>query len=169
MQFRSFVEQSPTRTAFWDQAIVDMKDDGRRTYASAAGKRLFNTELDELPFADASLVDAMLFCNWLSVEDGFSPCYEIPDVDDVTTIIVDHSQNGYRLPTYLEWNAASKAVPQPSQILNAWTSEKVDEPRPVRRHPPNQNGLFDTYGNVCLLYTSPSPRDATLSRMPSSA
>ena len=25
------------------------------------------------------------------------------------------------------------------------------------------------YPNVCLLYTSPSPRDATLSRMPSSA
>ena len=25
------------------------------------------------------------------------------------------------------------------------------------------------YGNICLLYTSPSPRDATLSRMPSSA
>ena len=27
----------------------------------------------------------------------------------------------------------------------------------------------DTRGEVCLLYTSPSPRDATLSRMPSSA
>ena len=27
---------------------------------------------------------------------------------------------------------------------------------------------FD-YGMICLLYTSPSPRDATLSRMPSSA
>ena len=26
-----------------------------------------------------------------------------------------------------------------------------------------------TIGNGCLLYTSPSPRDATLSRMPSSA
>ena len=26
-----------------------------------------------------------------------------------------------------------------------------------------------TSGNTCLLYTSPSPRDATLSRMPSSA
>ena len=25
------------------------------------------------------------------------------------------------------------------------------------------------YGRICLLYTSPSPRDATLSRMPSSA
>ena len=29
-------------------------------------------------------------------------------------------------------------------------------------------GIFG-HGNVCLLYTSPSPRDATLSRMPSSA
>ena len=28
--------------------------------------------------------------------------------------------------------------------------------------------LKDEYG-ICLLYTSPSPRDATLSRMPSSA
>ena len=28
---------------------------------------------------------------------------------------------------------------------------------------------FDGYNKTCLLYTSPSPRDATLSRMPSSA
>ena len=27
----------------------------------------------------------------------------------------------------------------------------------------------ESYLNICLLYTSPSPRDATLSRMPSSA
>ena len=29
--------------------------------------------------------------------------------------------------------------------------------------------LNDPIGMICLLYTSPSPRDATLSRMPSSA
>ena len=29
--------------------------------------------------------------------------------------------------------------------------------------------LVGTLANTCLLYTSPSPRDATLSRMPSSA
>ena len=29
--------------------------------------------------------------------------------------------------------------------------------------------VVDNYGSACLLYTSPSPRDATLSRMPSSA
>ena len=30
-------------------------------------------------------------------------------------------------------------------------------------------GIFNWLLNACLLYTSPSPRDATLSRMPSSA
>ena len=30
-------------------------------------------------------------------------------------------------------------------------------------------GIFDTHNHGCLLYTSPSPRDSTLSRMPSSA
>ena len=30
-------------------------------------------------------------------------------------------------------------------------------------------GIYDTMNYICLLYTSPSPRDATLSRMPSSA
>jgi len=36
---------------------------------------------------------------------------------------------------------------------------------------PNPTTLEEMYGNLltCLLYTSPSPRDATLSRMPSSA
>ena len=29
--------------------------------------------------------------------------------------------------------------------------------------------IYAETGNICLLYTSPSPRDATLSRMPSSA
>ena len=34
----------------------------------------------------------------------------------------------------------------------------------------HQGNLFvDTKGNICLLYTSPSPRDKTVSRMPSSA
>ena len=32
-----------------------------------------------------------------------------------------------------------------------------------------QEVLKELYFNTCLLYTSPSPRDATLSRMPSSA
>ena len=33
----------------------------------------------------------------------------------------------------------------------------------------NRRGATILFGEACLLYTSPSPRDATLSRMPSSA
>ena len=36
---------------------------------------------------------------------------------------------------------------------------------PTYAHDPHFRGRFES----CLLYTSPSPRDATLSRMPSSA
>ena len=35
--------------------------------------------------------------------------------------------------------------------------------------PQDQRPVFETAISTCLLYTSPSPRDATLSRMPSSA
>ena len=34
---------------------------------------------------------------------------------------------------------------------------------------PEVMNAFNTQQIICLLYTSPSPRDATLSRMPSSA
>ena len=50
-------------------------------------------------------------------------------------------------PTYLSWEE-SAAIPVAG--LTAW--------RALVRH-----------GRICLLYTSPSPRDATLARMPSSA
>ena len=40
----------------------------------------------------------------------------------------------------------------------------ISDAKPLIR----QEGVIDKY-LVCLLYTSPSPRDATLSRMPSSA
>ena len=36
-------------------------------------------------------------------------------------------------------------------------------------HVPELSSQGFLVGSICLLYTSPSPRDATLSRMPSSA
>ena len=40
---------------------------------------------------------------------------------------------------------------------------------PVIKKYKNGNTLENLKWGICLLYTSPSPRDATLSRMPSSA
>ena len=49
-----------------------------------------------------------------------------------------------------------------------WLVETLEEYSSTGRHP---SIAIDGDGtvNICLLYTSPSPRDATLSRMPSSA
>ena len=46
----------------------------------------------------------------------------------------------------------------------AWKRENEIDPMRLRPHPYEFCMYYD-----CLLYTSPSPRDATLSRMPSSA
>ena len=52
-------------------------------------------------------------------------------------------------------------------------SENFHEDARIEAKPANQKGKTKvgavTIDNTCLLYTSPSPRDATLSRMPSSA
>ena len=48
------------------------------------------------------------------------------------------------------------------------TGDSIDQPAYKYSDFAGRAELIDTTG-TCLLYTSPSPRDATLSRMPSSA
>ena len=50
--------------------------------------------------------------------------------------------------------------------LGLWADAMVVAPTTATTLAKLANGIAD---NICLLYTSPSPRDATLSRMPSSA
>ena len=50
------------------------------------------------------------------------------------------------------------------QAYYEWMPVRVADPTDLRR-----NNRSFAYGNLCLLYTSPSPRDRTRSRMPSSA
>ena len=79
------------------------------------------------------------------------------------------------LPT--EQGVLVKALPTPSAtgVRRAQTgADHVTEARLL--HQTNRAGLADAANGqdnvearTCLLYTSPSPRDATLSRMPSSA
>ena len=59
----------------------------------------------------------------------------------------------------LSWNSVELPMIMPKPDLTALTGG-------YRKTPVLQIGA-EVY--VCLLYTSPSPRDATLSRMPSSA
>ena len=50
------------------------------------------------------------------------------------------------------------------------TAERPEDCEPGTLRFNTDVGSLEVFrGNTCLLYTSPSPRDATLSRMPSSA
>ena len=54
------------------------------------------------------------------------------------------------------------------QVVNVHCTDtdKENKGRVVRMHP---KGIDVELNNICLLYTSPSPRDREKSRMPSSA
>ena len=58
-----------------------------------------------------------------------------------------------------------------SFIVQAAESSPTDHPSETHLHRNlnNRHIQLIAIGGACLLYTSPSPRDATLSRMPSSA
>ena len=55
---------------------------------------------------------------------------------------------------------------EPVDTLSALTDDTVNEKTNIAG---SLNGLLDDLNKTCLLYTSPSPRDGLLSRMPSSA
>ena len=57
-------------------------------------------------------------------------------------------------------------TPAMALIQDDWIAQKIErtQKHAFTKHP-ETNSCFD----VCLLYTSPSPRDRTRSRMPSSA
>ena len=58
-----------------------------------------------------------------------------------------------------------------SEILRIATAGSVDDGKStlIGRLLYDSKSIFEDQLESCLLYTSPSPRDATLSRMPSSA
>ena len=58
-----------------------------------------------------------------------------------------------------------KPAQSQSSILQESSKESTQQPQKIT------NGIVfkDAQGNICLLYTSPSPRDKRQSRMPSSA
>ena len=60
-----------------------------------------------------------------------------------------------------------KDIPESAQFFKPWNSEYQDWAVDIGLFDKPAPYVFDIY--ICLLYTSPSPRDGLLSRMPSSA
>ena len=130
------------------------------------------------PVMNVNWYDAVEYCNWLSVEAGFDPCYAIdknredpnninPSDDMKWTVRCDFNKNGYRLPTEAEWEYAATGGVESKGHIYAGTSDMDSlhlygnyEPfsgddkdgykytSPVRSYRPNELGLYDMGGNV---------------------
>src|SRR5665647_3833279 len=79
-----------------------------------------------------------------------------------------------RLAPYLAYSAGVESASGPPARGRAGSGLDAGRIRQVRRQPSGRRQAADLRRNVldqvaCLLYTSPSPRDGLLSRMPSSA
>ena len=93
------------------------------------------------------------------------------------SLIVKARANGadylYSLLTSYEDAPAGKAVPEGMYYNAAYSGHMIAMPQPLYgddvEYADGADTSMDAVAKDCLLYTSPSPRDATLSRMPSSA
>ena len=87
----------------------------------------------------------------LVVSTGFDRTRDMPEAWRIQPGLWDTGWIHFALKTCVHYNVISQAPPG------------------AHRHQTHHEELRSTSAYTCLLYTSPSPRDATLSRMPSSA
>lgn len=107
---------------------------------------------DNRPVEQVSWYEAVTFCNKLSENQGFDPCYNLE------TWECDFSKNGFRLPTEAEWEYAARAGTISKFYLGESESDLAragwyDKNSGVSTHPvgekeANSWGLYDVHGNV---------------------
>lgn len=112
------------------------------------------------PVDNVSWCDAVLFCNKLSEEEGFAPCYVLPepflnDNDWSNKVKWNREGNGYRLPTEAEWEYCARGGEgfkySGSDDVDevAWYCDNRDsEAHTVGQKKGNGFGLYDMSGNV---------------------
>jgi len=110
------------------------------------------------PMSNISWADAARYCNWLSEKAGLQAVYSLSGPADKIQVAIDHSANGYRLPTEAEWEYAARGGAKSqgyrysgSNDLDqvAWYSKNAGKKvHPVGQKKPNELGLYDMSGNV---------------------
>ena len=103
------------------------------------------------PARQIGWLDAVLFCNWLSRQEGLPPCYE----GSGETWELVAGADGYRLPTEAEWEHACRAGTTSAwshgddeSLLADYAVYGANDPAPCGSRLPGGWGLFDMHGNI---------------------
>lgn len=128
------------------------------------------------PVENVSWYTAVCFCNYLSMIDEKEPVYSINgmtdpnewsfeyyehplyskgitclEYDGESSIEMNEYANGYRLPTYKEWESAVDDLADDGWVPYG-SSRHIYDPsgctHPVMQKEPNSFGFYDLYGNV---------------------
>lgn len=134
--------------------LVATHETTQKQYEAVTGQNPSNHRSDtDLPVTNVSWLDAVAFCNQLSVREDLKPYYDISN-----GAVSIAGGIGYRLPTEAEWEllANSNVGQTRSSVVSVddlakygWTAESSqNESHPVGLLAPNQRGIFDVHGNV---------------------
>jgi len=125
----------------------------RELYLTVQGEARGSSGRARTPVTEVSWVDALRFCNDLSLASGLDPCYTLGDDPDAQDVVCDWQADGYRLPTEAEWEHGCRAGTTGARHGElddiAWyRGNSGSEVHEVATRAPNPWGLFDTIGNV---------------------
>lgn len=135
----------------------------RRIYCKVMGHAVPRKDAD-VP-VQITWVEAIRFCNTLSLRERLSPAYAIDDDGMLVrwnedTVRWMRDTNGYRLPTEAEWELAARGFDgriypwgneEPSDQLHwARSNHGIQGPGPIGQHPQGASpfGVHDLVGNV---------------------